>query len=199
MFQLAFTGFNAIPSVLLGLVVVYWLTVIIGLLDMDFLDFDLDAPEDAGGFFQNLLVFMNLAEVPFMLVFSLLTLNFWVLTMLAALLPIPVGGWITGALFIPILALAMSLTKLMTHPLKKVFSVSEQAHDKKLLVMGNQCTLLSDVSPGRLGQAEILMEGAPVLIQVRTEGDALFLKGDKALVVGQDAEKDVYFISHTSQ
>ena len=38
----AFTGVNIIPTVLLMLVLIYWLTVILGIIDIDFFDFDID-------------------------------------------------------------------------------------------------------------------------------------------------------------
>lgn len=46
-FQAAFQPMNIVLTVLMILVTLYWITVVIGVLDFDFLDFDVDADFDA--------------------------------------------------------------------------------------------------------------------------------------------------------
>ena len=67
----ALTGVNIIPTILLGFVLFYWLTVIIGVIDFDLFDIDGDFDVDTGGDigpFHAFLAFLNLADLPFMLV-----------------------------------------------------------------------------------------------------------------------------------
>ena len=90
----AFTGVNIIPTVLLILSLIYWLTVIIGIIDLDFFDFDLNIDGDLGNSmegFQSILAFFNLKEIPIMVLASLISLVFWILSMRVKVLPIPVG------------------------------------------------------------------------------------------------------------
>jgi hypothetical protein len=102
----AFIGGNIIPTVLLILVVLYWIIVILGVLDFDFLDFDLDLEAGEGPFYA-LLSFLKLGELPFMVVFTILILNFSIITMLMYYLPIAPGGLVSTVLLIPAMILSL--------------------------------------------------------------------------------------------
>jgi hypothetical protein len=80
--NLIFNGANAIPTGLLLFIFLYWIIVIIGLVDTEFLDFDLDIDgepefEIEGGvsgdvsWLNNVLSFFNLGRIPFMIWLSL--------------------------------------------------------------------------------------------------------------------------------
>lgn len=195
LFHTALAGLNIVPTVLLGLVVVYWVTVILGALDIDFLDFDADGPDDAPGFLNGLLAFINVANLPFMVIFSILILFFWILVMLMYFLPFPPGGWVDAILYIPALVLSMFLTKLLTMPFKGLLDNMNTGRQKDNL-MGVICTLQHDLLPNRLGQAEIETGGASLRINVKTEVG--MKKGEPAYIVGRDPEKDFYYVSKTS-
>ena len=123
----AFTGVNIIPTVLLILSLIYWLTVIIGIIDLDFFDFDLNIDGDLGNSmegFQSILAFFNLKEIPIMVLASLISLVFWILSMFVKVLPIPVGGLINGLLLIPLFIVSLFVAKIITIPLKGIFKQS---------------------------------------------------------------------------
>ncbi|MFZ5987771.1 MAG: hypothetical protein ACOYWZ_11680 [Bacillota bacterium] len=198
MFELlktAITGVNIIPTTLLGLAVLYWLIVILGAIDIDFLDFDLDVEGDpVTGPFHGILAFLNVSYLPFMLVFSIITLIFWVLSMLMHLLPIETGGLISGILFIPNLVLSVVITGAVTYPLKGLFKDAYKAGNKEDRIEGKLCTLLCDLTFGRLGQAEVKRDGASYVINVKVEEGENLKKGDKALVISKDVEKSFYIV-----
>jgi hypothetical protein len=52
----------------------------------------------------------------------------------------------------------------------------------------------SEATP-EFGQAEIKTDGAPVLLNVRTMNDARMVRGDVAVVVRRDSERDFHFIA----
>lgn len=195
LFHTALAGLNIVPTVLLGLVVIYWFTVILGALDIDFLDFDADGPEDVPGFLNGLLAFINTANLPFMVIFSILILIFWVLVMLMHFLPFPSGGWVNAILYIPALVLSMFLTKLVTMPFKGLLDNMNTGRQKDNLI-GVVCTLQHDLLPERLGQAEVETGGASLRINVKTEVE--MKKGDTAYIVGKDPQKDFYHVSKIS-
>lgn len=197
----AITGVNIIPTALLGLIVLYWLIVIIGAIDIDFfdIDVDLDGSEPSSGIINGLFSFLNVAELPFMLVFSILALNFWILSMLIYFLPLPVGGLINGILLIPALSISILTTKAITQPLKKIFRNTYSGHNEGNHIIGHICTLVYNLSDRKLGQADINMEGSWLRINVKAEGDETFKKGEKALVIGKDFEKDFYIISNIKE
>ncbi|MBH1940766.1 hypothetical protein I5677_07690 [Mobilitalea sibirica] len=194
----AFTGGNLIPTVLLILVVLYWIVVIIGVLDFDFLDFDFDVGDTSGPFYA-LLAFLKVGEIPFMFVFSILILNFWIIAMLMYYLPISPGGTVNTILLLPTMILSIFITKFECIPLKAMLKNSSIHSNREIetIVIGQFCTLKCDVENGRLGQAEIKREGegATLIINVKPEFDGVaFHKDEVAYVYRKDTIKDIYYI-----
>jgi hypothetical protein len=195
----AFIGGNIIPTVLLILVVLYWIIVILGVLDFDFLDLDLDL--DAGdGPFLAILTFLKVGELPFMFVLSVLILNFWIIAMLMYYLPIATGGILNTVLLIPAMMLSLFITKLEFFPLTFIIKYRSIQSNSLLADKGDEmveelCFLKCEVKDGRLGQAEIKREGASVVINVKSEYEGVsFQKDEVAFVNRKDTEKNIYYI-----
>ena len=188
----AVAGVNIIPTVLLGLVLIYWVTVILGLFDIDFFDFESISEWEV---ISGLFVFLNTAELPFMLFFSILTINFWVLSMFMYYLPINPEGIINGLLLMGAFALSMILTKYETMPLRGFFKTAASEVDADRPIVYEFCTLRCELTSGRLGQAEIEREGAQTVINVMPEKVSdVFKKREVAIVTRKDKEKNVYYI-----
>ncbi len=203
LFNNALTGVNIIPTILLGFVLFYWLTVIIGVIDFDLFDIDVDIDGDfdvdAGGDigpFHAFLAFLNLSELPFMLVFSVIVLVFWILAMFMFLLPITPGGLTNGLLLIPAFIVSSLIAKIITNPLKKIFKkVYQEELNQGEPIVGQIITLMCDLKDGRLGQGEIKREGASILINVKQyDENETFIKGEEAYVTKKNDEKNVYYI-----
>src|SRR5689334_13025861 len=86
-FSEAIRPINLPFTILLGIVVLYWILVAVGAFGLDFgADGDIDA--DAGadiadadaGWFSHFLNFINVGEVPITIVLSFLTLSAWFLS-----------------------------------------------------------------------------------------------------------------------
>ncbi|MBN2795292.1 MAG: DUF1449 family protein [Clostridia bacterium] len=194
--RFAFSGVNVIPTVMLLMMLLYWVLAIIGLFDFDFFDVDLDIDAgDATGPLDALAVFINLGEVPVALAFSLIILNFWIIAMLTHYLPISVEGLLAGILLVPELILSMVITRMEIKPLKKVFKRDDSKNDIQEKILKRRCVLITDLSKGRLGQAKVNTNGAAYVINVKAEfEEENFLKNDIAFVFRKDA-KDVYYIA----
>ncbi len=199
----ALTGVNIIPTILLGFVLFYWLTVIIGVIDFDLFDIDIDIDGDFDvdtggdiGPFHAFLAFLNLSELPFMLVFSVIVLVFWILAMFMFLLPITPGGLTNGLLLIPAFIVSSLIAKIITNPLKKIFKkVYQEELNQGEPIVGQIITLMCDLKDGRLGQGEIKREGASILINVKQyDENETFIKGEEAYVTKKNDEKNVYYI-----
>ena len=189
----AFNGANIIPTILLILVLLYWIVAIIGVLDLEFLDFDLEGVDGAGPFF-SLSLFLNIGKVPFGLVISLLVINFWMLSMLVYLVPIEVHGPLSLLVLVVPLIVAFFVTKLELIPLRMFFKNANMDSEKESQVLGASCQLMCDLKDGRLGQARIKRNGASIVINVKTEVEESFEKGELALVSSKDQEKNIYYI-----
>lgn len=184
---------------LLVLILLYWLTVIIGLFDLDFLDLDLDLDLDAGegsGFLDAIALFFGIGEIPFGLVLSLTVLNFWLIAMFLYFLPISPSSVLYGLLLIPVLMLAMVVTGYELRPLRVFFRSAQIPNDLSHKVMDRRCVLICDVSSDRIGQARISQRGAGIVINVTPEFDGdQFKKDEVAFVFRKDEEKDLYYIT----
>lgn len=197
----AFTGVNIIPTILLILVLIYWLTVILGIIDIDFFDFDIDFDiadgTDGLDGLQGILAYFNLKEIPLMIILSILSLVFWILSMLLYLLPIKAGGLINGLLLILTLIISAFITKLISLPLKGLFkNMYYKGKEDEEKVIGHLVSLCCNLEKGRLGQAEVKQDGASILINVKCEfTEDKFEKNEEAFVTKKDDEKNIYYIA----
>lgn len=198
----AFTGVNIIPTILLILVVFYWLTVIIGIidLDLDIFDFDMDLEiGDSAEGFQAILAFLNFKDIPIMVIISILSLVFWMLSMFICLIPRDLSRFEESLLLIPILLFSIVITKIVSTPLKGLFrDMQDKVDNMKEVIVGQLVTLTCDVKNNRLGQGEIKRDGASLLINVKSEfKEEIFYKDEEAYVLKKDDHKNVYYIVKT--
>lgn len=209
----AFLPVNVVLTVLLIAMVLYWLMVIIGAMDVDFMDidfdgdvdvdadaeFDIDADYDADadvGFMRGVLEFFYVGEVPVMILVSILILSMWVISMIANHAVNPAGSIVVG---LPILAgnivVSVMICKVFVMPFRKMFSALNIDANATRDVMGRICVVTTTQVSQRMGQAEMPSKGAPVLLNVMAEGDNVFHKGDEAVVIGKNSENGVYIIA----
>jgi len=199
--QVCFSGANLPASILLVLVMFYWLMVILAGLDFDFFDFDFDMDaepdfESALSFGFVVLRFLNIGRVPIMIWTSTFALTFWLLSMLLdRLLDNPEHR---EAIFNAVqygirnFAIAILLTKVFTQPLRDKFDAKEPNRVEDLI--GMHCSITTTEVTESFGQAEYRTEAAPLLLNVRTRETPL-AKGDQAVIVDHDAEENVYFVT----
>ncbi len=194
LFEAAIHPFNLPFTVLVGLVVVYWLFVILGAIDMDMLhadwmpDIDLD---NADGF--SFLELLGIGNVPIMLVVSILAVFGWWFSIVANYF-FNTGhvGWIALLLLIPNLLITVFLAGLVIRPLAKIFAAADK-NTVQSVVYRVGTVITSEVTPS-FGQIEIENAGGPITVNVRTAGDLVLHKGDKALIFDEDKEKGIYYV-----
>jgi len=214
-FDVSLTGANLPYTILLGLVLLYWISVIIGALDISFLDVDIDADADidvdadieadldgAEGAFSaldTLLTFMNLRDIPFMIVFSIFSLILWMGALIGNHL---VGGqsWLFYLLaFFPNILGSMLITKVVTTPLRPLFRAFKDTGDARVEVVGQICTIVSPADSQRLGQAEVTLSGAPLLLNVKTWKETALGKGQRAIVIEKSKDGDYYIVEEFNE
>lgn len=189
---------TVIFTVLLGVVVTYWIFVILGALEVDLLDFDVDADVDADvdvdggdgdydGGLAGMWHGLGLGGVPVTLSLSLLVLAGWVFCLLAMdVLGGGTAGWLAGTTALLCLGVAVPVTALLVRPLRRFF-VTHPALDHRSLV-GKICTIATLRVDERYGQAEIEDGGAGLLIQVRATAPHELRRGDRALIFDYKGE-----------
>jgi len=195
---------NLVATGLLVFVLLYWLTVIVGLLDFKTADLHLgghaDLHADAGhlpgahaDWFNGALAFFNLGRVPLMLFVSFVALPLWVGSILANYYT-GNTSLLRGLLFLlPLLLASLFVAKVLTQPFVRLFAALEKDHDSGAVALGKVCTVLLPTTASQLGQATVRIDGAPLMLNVRTTGRPLG-KGETALVIDYDTPRRCYLI-----
>lgn len=202
--QAAFSPPNIVFTVLLFVVMLYWVTVFLGLLDFGAFDIDIDVDAevdvdvdvdaDGGvslGGLSGILSFFNFGRIPFMVVMSFLILSMWALSLLSDQYVGQGSLGVAAIMFIPNLAISLLFTKIITSPLVPVFR-NLDGSEAPVEFIGQVCTLTLSAGPGDLGQAEVFYNGNNLLVSVMGDSEQIS-KGEKALIVQENKEKS-YFI-----
>ncbi len=219
--QAAVSPVNVVYTVLLVIVLIYWMSIIVGVLDtgsfdIDFdldvdvdLDVDLDVDVDAdmdvdadgdvgGGWFAGALHFFNFGKLPFMIIMSFVILFQWAMALLANH---NFGhGSVIFALVtaLPILFVSLSMTKIITTPLIPVFAKLDTAAEP-VNYIGKTGTLILPPTRNKLGQAEVIDEGNPLIISVKVSEDEAIPKKGESIVVIHEADNKTHFIVTSSE
>ncbi|MEQ8702993.1 MAG: DUF1449 family protein [Phaeodactylibacter sp.] len=204
----AIAGVNLPFTLLLGLVILYWLSVILGAVDLSAFDFDVDAEVDldvdadidtdvdAGGmsgWFAGALHFFNFGRVPFMLVLTATVLTAWVLAIL--------GNHYLGhyspayalATAVPILFIGLLVSKVVTTPFVPIFEqISKEAQPMDYI--GQACELILPASFTQMGQARVQVEDDELLIYVKTATPELQLPSGAKGVVSRTAPDGSHYL-----
>jgi hypothetical protein len=197
-FNASVFGFNIIPTGLLSLLILYWISMIIGVIDHHSIDAHFDAHIDphfdvdgsADGAFHSILVFFNLGEIPVMLFLSFTFLFWWILTTALKLL-FDFGTFFSGLILLPSCIVALLLTKSITSPFKKFFK-ELKGNSQPVQLVNKICKMLTDLEPGRIGQAEIATCGAPFLINVKCSEGVSLKKDDDAVIIVKESATGLY-------
>ena len=194
---------NLLPTGLLVFVLLYWLTVIVGLLDLKTVDLDLagdadvDPDFDADGhdhdWLHGALAFFNLGRIPLMLFLSFVVLPLWAGSILANYYTGNTSGLLGLAFFVPLFIGSLFLARFLTLPFVKLFASLEKSHDGGAVAIGKVCTVLLPATAEHLGQAAVRIDGAPLMLNVRST-TAPIGKGETALVIDFDAQRRCYLI-----
>lgn len=194
----AFQGINVFPSVLLIFVMVYWGIVILGVIDLDAMDIDLDVDLDGGvemGGLASVLSFFNIGHMPLMIFISFFVLPLWMLTMLGTDF-FGFSGSISGLIvLIPSFVASLFIAKLITIPIAKFYRRVRQNTEAINNVIGQVCTAKMQITSDRKGQAEIKINGTSILINALTTGSDIIEKGATALILDQNKDQNFYFVA----
>jgi membrane protein implicated in regulation of membrane protease activity len=194
-----------LPSVLIGVLLVFWLLAIIGLVDAEHFGphFDADptlhgVDADAGGEVHGgMLVALGLHRLPFSVIVSTIGFFWWLLSVLGVqyLLPwVPGPVWLSGSLLLLVaLVAAVPLAAFCVRPLQPLFKVHTAAREYDLI--GRVCTIVTGSVDERFGHAEVAIgSGTPVQIKVVCATPNPLRRGSRALILEHDTDRDRYRI-----
>lgn len=202
-FQAAIHVVNLPGTLLLGMVVLYWMTVIFGVMDMSSLDVDLPEIElegdidgsPAAAAFEPFFEYFNIKYVPISIFISFFAVVFWGVGMtfndLLGSVERPLMGLVV---FGGNLVFSAHAAKWITWPMVPIFKQMRKDVSAKRDLVGSRVIVVSSKVDAGFGRAEITDEGAPITLNVRTEGEEL-LKGTEAVILQHDSERDIYLIT----
>lgn len=220
----AFSPVNLPLTVLLLLTVLYWITVIIGVLDVDLFniempdsdldidadfnvqtdvdaDIDVDVDPDGDiraevGVGRSILRFFHIGEVPTMVLASVLVLSLWTISMASNQWLNPTRSMLVA---LPLLAgnifVSLLICKVVGMPLMRMYKVLNVDKNAPRSVIGRICVVTTTTVSERMGQAEVKTKGAPIVLNVVSEGGHEFKKGDEAVITSKIEDKGVYTIA----
>ncbi|MCM8856517.1 MAG: hypothetical protein LC541_13900 [Candidatus Thiodiazotropha sp.] len=195
---------TSVYTVILGIMLVFWLFAIVGMLDIDLIPTDVDEglfePDvnfegDIPGF-VGLLHTLGLTGVPFTLVISIIALiGFTLSYVISTYLLIPLGStlirYAAGTLvLVGGLAVAIPITAKLIKPMKPLF-VKHFAPSNKDFI-GYICTVSSSKVNTTFGIGIVETGGSPLQINIRADEQQAFKKGMAVRIADYDQANDVF-------
>lgn len=195
LFFFSFSLVNIIPTALLLLIILYWITVLFGFFSTSSFDFDLDADADldidldvdadvdfdagvdtdidvshvsAGNFFIKSLKFFNIGKVPFMIFLSAFVIPFWLISINTNYYLNVEFLPISLVLAMPIGLVSMFIAKLITQPVAGIFKKMEDDTGKPDDFTGKIATVRISVDNKTDGQIEVNKDGSKIILSART-------------------------------
>ncbi len=195
---------------LLILFVFFGLIAVLGLIDLDFLNFDspdIDAGIDGldGGadgltsshVLAGIMMRLGLVGIPMPLVFFLVSLFGWITSFLVVeytfdYIPDGIIQYIVGAaLFIAVLYFSAFITGKMLNPFREFFQTAHQEVQKQ--IVGQVGVVRTSKVDNTFGEAVVNDGGAGLIVKVRSykKGEE-FIRGDRIVLLEYIAEENIY-------
>ncbi len=208
---------NIIATSFLMFCIMYWIIVMMGLINMDSLDLDVDVDADvdidvdadvdvnadvdgpdAGGgsigWLNQLLIFFNISHIPLMIFLSFLALPMWIASMALNYYAGNDSFVISLVFLIPIFFGSLFVAKIATTPFVKIFKHLSKGEVSIESYIGKICRVILVAKEGIKGQAEIKIEGGSYLISTKTQRGVTINKGENGLIIDYDEHDKSYLI-----
>jgi len=194
---------TGIYTVLIGVLVIFWLFAIIGALDIDIISFDADLDLDVDGDieipgFVGLLHTLGFTGVPFTIVLSVLIFLAWIFTYIVSAYLLPVIPTtllkllVGTATLITSFLIAIPLTSKIVSPLRKLALENSAKSNKDYL--GGMCKVTSLSVDETFGQGKIQTTGTSLVVRIRTAIPNDIKKGDIVRPISYDETENVYHV-----
>jgi hypothetical protein len=184
-------------SVLLAVCLAYWLLAATGLVDIDLDGLGIDVDVDSGGI-AGIFGRLGLSGLPTMIVVTLLTFFGWTITYFVHLLVLshlfgPLR-WLLGA-GVGVLALvpAILLTAAVLRPVRRALIRLRPLPETSLL--GRIAIVRTPEVTAAAGMADLDDGGAGLVLQVRTEGDAVIARGERVVLLSHDSATNLWRVA----
>ena len=143
---------------------------------------------------QIILIFFNFVGLPFMFTFTCWIFIWWISNLLSTSITGSYNNSLGYILFIAGIIPSLFLTKFLTTPFKSFFKNLNQDGDNPIDITGRTGVLFSTILEDKMGSAQVLAEGVPMSIYVKSLGGEKLEYKQKILVIKQSDDKNFYFV-----
>lgn len=197
---------TAIFTFILAICVLYWLVAVLGIVDIDVLDFDIaDVDGELGANQSNLstpdmlaglMMKFGLYGVPVTIIVSFIALFGWFISyfivhFLFGIVPDGLFRYLAG---LPVLALALytsvMITAVVIRPIRPLFKKASQNTVKE--VLGQTAVVRTSRVDNGFGEVFLEDGGAGLIFKARTTGSDVFKKGDKVVLLEFNEAQNIY-------
>ncbi|MDR2039305.1 MAG: YqiJ family protein [Bacteroidales bacterium] len=212
---------NAVMTVLMGVIVVYWLFVMLGGagfgdvdLGIGFGDVDVDADveipdvdatadsdsdvplEKSEGAMSRFLNYLNIGKVPFMLVLSTFKFLTWMCTLITTQF-IAMESWGAKSLLIlvPMFAIGIVFTRYATKPMVRFFKKIGYQGEEEIDFLGRSGKMLSTIKEQKIGCAEFIIDRNPMKLNVVSHTGEEISYGDTVMVTDESDDRKIYYVT----
>ncbi|GAA5215030.1 hypothetical protein ACFSJ3_01300 [Corallincola platygyrae] len=192
---------TVVYTVLLGVMLVYWLIAALGTVDIDVLDVDIDVDADVGAVegFAGLVFRLGLGGVPLTVVLTLIALTGWSVSyfsMLWLVNPLTSGfinlllgiGVAIGAFLVSI-----PVTAQLIKPLRPLFRSVNGPSTRDLV--GSIAVVRTSRVDQSFGEATLEDGGAGMILRVRADESLKLSRGDRVVVLSYIPESHAYQVT----
>lgn len=179
-------------TILLLIVLVYWLVNLLGIVDFDGGDADVDGSSENDTNLSGKI--LDFGDMPFTITISFFALFLWMGTVLSNHYLSNSSMLLGIAVLVPNLLLSFVLTKMVAKPIGKLFKFLNNKSEIEGTsdFSGSVCTVNIGADDVHIGQAEINKDGDCFRINIKTSESKVLKKGQTALLVEYFPSKGYY-------
>lgn len=222
MIDILFSQVNIILTILMLILVLYWLVTMISGIDLDVdIDVDFDIESNIEGveldfqdvsntelnkedliktrreklkWWQVFLIYFNFVDLPFMFTFTCWVFIWWILTTITTTLTYSYNNTFGFIIMISGFFPALIITKIFTTPFKSFFKNLNKDGDLPIDIVGRRGVCLSTIKNNKMGSAEVVVEGNSLSIYIKSLNGENITFREPILIIKKSEDKNYYYV-----
>jgi len=196
---------TVIYTFLLVICAMYWIIAMLGMVDLEVLDMDMDGDIDINDSLEaqhglaGVLFKLGLNGVPLTIILTIIAVLGWMLCYYAVYFagPFVPNFWplellFEIAIFLTVTFVTILITAQIIKPIRKLFKKLEADETKH--IVGQVVIVRSGVVNKERGEGLMEDGGAGLLLQIRATGNDEFVKNDEVVVIEENRERNLFHV-----
>ncbi|WP_170837054.1 hypothetical protein [Aquimarina amphilecti] len=143
---------------------------------------------------QILLIYFNFVGLPFMFTFTCWIFIWWLCTTISTSLTHSYNNDIGFIFFLGGIIPSLLITKVFTTPFKSFFKNLNKDGDAPIDLIGRKGVIQSTISEDKMGSAEVVVEGNPMSIYVKSLNGEQINYNQEILIIKRSGDKNFYYV-----